>query len=220
MSGAYDAVHNLKMIKLQLDMVRQIKYRYEMNPQEQLRHAQEELLKLEQQKIAIERQMRGWIRIVEGLRMIIERPSPSGHLTGEVVRSLPDKILAVLENVSSPIGATQIRDQLIASRAVHVPSPKNLLINIHTTLKRLVQAEKVEEVPLEDGSKLYAYASPLRRAMNLVSLSSLLSADIEDPRKDGPFSSLLGPEVRDPKGDVSLSSSLGEDVGTAPKRKK
>src|SRR5712692_6849064 len=137
----------------------------------QLKDAEKELLKLEQQKIDIERQMRGWVQVIEGWRVLNEEVSFGDSATREEVvaetetPSLPSKILAVLCQTGAAIGATQIRDQLVADRAADA-SAKNLLINIHTTLKRLVKTGQVEEVPLVEGSKLYRYVSPMEQAIN------------------------------------------------------
>jgi len=137
-----------------------------------LKESEEQLLKLEQQKLNIEQQMRAWIKLVEGLRVLVEQkkyklddvPPSLDEVTVEAETvSMPSKIVAVLAQVGQPIGATQIRDQLIANRAVDA-SAKNLLINIHTTLKRLIP-DQVEEVLLEDGSKLYRFITPMERAI-------------------------------------------------------
>jgi len=136
----------------------------------QLEDAQKQLLRLEKQKMGIERKMRGLIQVVEGLRVLTEPTAlsdPPTSLEASVdpeTPSLPTKVLEVLANVAEPIGATQIRDQLILNRAVNA-STKNLLINIHTTLKRLIKARQVEEVLLSDESKMYIYVSPLQRAL-------------------------------------------------------
>src|SRR5580704_7888418 len=90
----------------------------------QLEDAQEQLLRLEQQKKDVERQMRGLSLVVEGLRLLSGRPSFGNAPTTDVpsvdpeTPSLPNKVLAVLADVGAPIGATQIRDHLITSRAV------------------------------------------------------------------------------------------------------
>lgn len=160
-----------------------------MDFKKQLKDAEQQLLRLEQQKKGIERQMRGWIQIIEGLRELSEQPSFGDPLTGEEVPtesdtpSLPNKILLVLAEVRTAIGATQIRDQLYADGAIDVSTSKNLLINIHTTLKRLIKTGQVEEVPLEDSTKLYAYISPMRRALKLPygatrSMANLMAAGI------------------------------------------
>ena len=143
-----------------------------MSYKTELQEAEKKLLELEKQKAAIEHQMRGWIQVIEGLRVLAEKPSFDEPPTREEVAaemetpSLPHKILLVLAEADSPIGATQIRDHLVASGMVDAAA-KNLLINIHTTLKRLVRTEQVDQVPLADGSKLYKYVSPLQRALKL-----------------------------------------------------
>ena|ERR1700687_4823671 len=134
-----------------------------MNFKTQLKKAETELLKLEEQKLAIERQMLGWIRVIEGLRVLGET-SIGGMIKTPTPQSLPDKVLAVLADVKDPIGATQIRNQLVVNQAVDA-SDENLMINIHTTLKRLIP-DRVEEVQLEDGSKLYRFVTPMQRAIN------------------------------------------------------
>ena len=143
-----------------------------MNLDKELNHAEAELLKLEQQKSDIERQMRGWIQVIEGLRVLNEPARlrlgrlETDDSTALELPSLPSKVLTILAHVSAPIGATQIRDHLVASRAADATA-KNLLINIHTTLKRLIKAGQVEEVPLADGTKLYQYVSPMKRAIRI-----------------------------------------------------
>jgi hypothetical protein len=145
----------------------------------QIEDAQEQLLRLEQQKKDVERQMRGWVQIIEGLRMLSERPAAP---TTEVVSidpetpSLPNKVLAILAKLGEPVGATKIRDQLIINRAVDA-STKNLLINIHTTLKRLIRVGQVEEVPVNDGSKLYRFVSPMERAIKAPYVSNTLATN-------------------------------------------
>jgi hypothetical protein len=140
-----------------------------MDFKKQLKDAEEELLNLEQQKMDIERQMYAWVQVVQGLRVLSEKHGVGGPPSREEVivemetPSLPSKILAILATVGVPIGATQIRDQLVANRAADASS-KNLLINIHTTLKRLIP-EQVEEVVLNDGSKLYQFLTPMQRAI-------------------------------------------------------
>ena len=65
--------------------------------------------------------MRGWVQIIEGLRMLSERPAAP---TTEVISidpetpSLPNKVVAILAKIREPVGATEIRDQLIINRAV------------------------------------------------------------------------------------------------------
>jgi hypothetical protein len=155
----------------------------------QLEDAQEQLLRLEQGKRDIERQMRGLSLVIEGLRLLGERPTFGTAPTTDVASvdpetpSLPNKVLAALADVGTPIGATQIRDRLITSRAVDA-SIKNLLINIHTTLKRLIKAGQVEEVPVNDGSKLYRFVTPMERAIKAPygasnSLANMMRAQLQ-----------------------------------------
>jgi hypothetical protein len=162
-----------------------------MNFKTQMEAAEAELLKLEQQKADIERQMQGWVKIIEGLRVLSERekyrmdpPPTSVASDSQEPASLPAKILAVLSTVSGPIGATQIRDQVIANRAASA-SDKNLLINIHTTLKRLIKYEQVEEVSLSDGSKLYRFVTPMERALRhpYGAPNSLANRILQAPRR-------------------------------------
>jgi hypothetical protein len=144
-----------------------------------LTDAHEQLLRLEQQKKDVERQMRGWVQIIEGLRMLSERPAAP---TTEVISidpetpSLPNKVVAILAKIGEPVGATEIRDQLIINRAVDA-STKNLLINIHTTLKRLIRVGQVEEVPVNDGSRLYRFVTPMERAIKAPYVSNSLATN-------------------------------------------
>lgn len=153
-----------------------------MGYDKQIEDAQQQLLRLEQQKKDVERQMRGWVQIIEGLRMLSERPSFGAAPTTEVASidpetpSLPNKIVAILAKIGEPVGATEIRDHLIINGAVDA-STKNLLINIHTTLKRLIRAGQVEEIPVNDGSKLYRFVTPMERAIKAPYVSNSLATN-------------------------------------------
>jgi hypothetical protein len=143
-----------------------------VNYKKEIEDAQKQLLRLEQQKKNVERQMRGWVQIIEGLRMLSERPSIGAAPSTEVISidpetpSLPNMVVAILAKLGDPVGATRIRDQLIIDRAVDA-SIKNLLINIHTTLKRLIRVGQVEEVPGNNGRKLYRFVTPMERAIKV-----------------------------------------------------
>lgn len=140
-----------------------------MDFQKELKNAESELLKLEQQRIEIERKMQGWIKLIEGYRTLNQKFNLGEPPTREEFQieletpSLPSKILAALFTCG-PIAATQIRDWLVAKGAVDASS-KNLLINIHTTLKRLIDQDQVEEMILPDESKAYKYVTPIERAI-------------------------------------------------------
>ncbi len=150
----------------------------------ELERAKEELLRLEKQKTDIERQMRGWIQVIEGLlvlnekeRFTLDPPPTREEVAAEIeTPSLPNMVLGVLCQSNGPIPAPQIRDELIASRAVDA-SAKNLLINIHTTLKRLIKTGQVEELPFSETTKLYRFISPMEQALKMspVKLTGKLS---------------------------------------------
>ena len=66
----------------------------------QLKNAETELLKLEQQKMDIERQMHGWIKVIEGLRVLNDReryrlddiPTREESVVDAEAPSLPSKV--------------------------------------------------------------------------------------------------------------------------------
>jgi hypothetical protein len=140
-----------------------------MNYRKELREAEEKLMELDQQKLAIEHQMRGWVQIIEGLRVLADKDASREHsaqleqAAETDTPSFANCVRNVLIQTSAPIGATQIRDQLVEAETVE--SSKNLLINVHTTVKRLIKSGEVEEVPLQDGSKLYRFVTPMERAI-------------------------------------------------------
>ncbi len=150
----------------------------DMSYKRQLQKAEQKLLVLDQQKKAIEQQMRGWIKIIEGLRALASNPKPR-KTQGEAVADkkapgLTDSVRWILIDANTAMGATQIRDALRA-RGNAESTNRNVLVNIHTTLKRLKKSGEVEEVPraacegghmLPDGTKLYRYVTPLARALN------------------------------------------------------
>ena len=167
-----------------------------MGYNKQIEDAHEQLLRLEQQKKDVERQMRGWAQIIEGLRMLSERPSIGAAPSTEVVSidpetpSLPNMVVAILAKLGDPVGATRIRDQLIIDRAVDA-SIKNLLINIHTTLKRLIRVGQVEEVPGNNGRKLYRFVTPMERAIKAPYVSNSLATNAraaDETMKEQPIS--------------------------------
>jgi len=141
-----------------------------MDIKRELQEAEANLLALEQQRAAIERQMHAWVKVIEGLRVLDERGSFDDVPTREDIAmerdtpSLPSKIIAVLSQMPYPISTTQIRDWLIMNRAVE-SGANNLMINVHTALRRLIKAGHVEELRMEDESKLYRYIGPMERAL-------------------------------------------------------
>jgi hypothetical protein len=140
-----------------------------MDYRKELREAEEKLMELDQQKHAIEHQMRGWVQVIEGLRVLADKDAAREHCSQSEsaaeteTPSFSNSVRNVVVQARTPIGATQIRDQLVAAGTVE--SSKNLLINIHTTLKRLIKSGEVEEAPLPDGSKLYRFVTPMERAI-------------------------------------------------------
>jgi hypothetical protein len=163
-----------------------------MDFQKELKVAEEKLIELDQQKRAIEHQMRGWVQIIEGLRVLADKDAMREYQAKVATASETDTptfancVRNVLIQASAPIGATQIRDQLVNARTVD--DSKNLLINVHTTLKRLIKSGEVVEVPLPDGSKLYRFVTPMERAIkapygapNSVA-NTILQQDKNDPK--------------------------------------
>lgn len=137
--------------------------------EQQLAEAKKKLLDLERQKLAIEQRMRGWVQIIEGYQTLLQdapfdevglTPPPTWEEIG-----LTDRVRELLRTAKAPTGATQIRDQL-QSEGVDASTAKNLLINIHTILRRLREGGEVEEVPLSDGTKLYRHVTLLQRVLD------------------------------------------------------
>jgi hypothetical protein len=135
-----------------------------MGYEKQINDAEQELLKLKQQRMDIDRQMRGWIQVIAGLRMLAGEDTTNALISESESASFPSKIVAALCQIGRPVRPTQIRDHMVMNRMVDA-SAKNLMINIHTTLRRLMATDQIEEKLLEDGDKLYRYVSPLERAL-------------------------------------------------------
>lgn len=176
-----------------IDRLRRSEHNTAMSLQKQLEEAKSKLLELEQQKLAIEQQMRGWIQIIEGLQTLTQDTlfdddnTPSREEVG-----LTERVRDFLRDANTPVGATQIRDQLQAE-GVDSSTARNLLVNIHTILRRLRQSGQVEEVPLPDGTKLYKHITLLQRMMKGgtvvestgVSLGRHLTTDARyDPKRE------------------------------------
>jgi hypothetical protein len=144
----------------------------------QLEEAKEKLLELEQQKLAIEQQMRGWIKIIEGFQTLMQEAllDDDNPPTREEV-GLTERVRDFLRAANATVGALQIRDQLLAE-GVDPSTSKNLLINIHTILRRLCRGGEVVEVPLPDGTKVYKYMTLLQR---------ILRGDITTENPEGVF---------------------------------
>ena len=136
-----------------------------MNYSQQIEYARQRILNLERQKLLIEHEMQAWLKIIDGLKTLTEKPvfDEDGPPTREEFR-LTERVRELLRSINSSIGATQIRDHFCA-QGVEGSETKNFLINIHTVLKRLAKAGEVREIPLPDGSKVYEHVTLLQRVL-------------------------------------------------------
>jgi hypothetical protein len=184
---------------LSLDTISLLMYnRVAMSFKISLDQAVEELLRLEQEKSDLERrtrsvlrQMRALTKIIEGLREYPPEVRVGDDKEAEVASAediaptLPAAILAVLSIADRPVSAPQIRDKLVVWRAAEL-ADRYLLVNIHTSIRRLIKAGRVAEVPSSEATKFYRYITPMEQALaTTVPLSSLVKLEIDDALPHG-----------------------------------
>lgn len=115
-----------------------------------LHSAQAELVKVEHRKATL-------LQLIESLKTLSEDPlyeliPPAGY----VAKGLTDEIRTILTLTMDFMEPTQIRDALVLRRFPH-PSTKNLLINVHTVLKR-IKSELEED--RRNGKTVYRLRQP------------------------------------------------------------
>lgn len=158
------------MSNFSLDRVRHFIYNLRMDYERQLAEALKQYQRLENQKIAVEKQMTGWREIIESLQFLAQQEDerskelpPVEPLPDLEPLGLTDAIRTVLREHRFPMGATDVRDALEA-RGIAGSSSKNLLINVHTVLKRLRKADEVHETT-KDGQTTYKWMRLIDRAL-------------------------------------------------------
>lgn len=137
-----------------------------MGNKEELERARNKLLELEAQKNAIEQQMRGYAQIIEALTFleVSEEIATTETPADLEVLGLTNAIRTILQrNPASAMSPVRIRDELLRSG---FSTSKNLLINVHTALRRLKKGDEIEEVEPRDGEKYYQWVSGLTRILN------------------------------------------------------
>ncbi len=133
----------------------------------ELADAQRKLFDLERQKGAIEQQIHGWAQIIEGLQVLAAEAQPDNipDLPPDLEPvGMTDAIRKAFQMYRVPLSPTDVRDALVGMGFTG-SSPKNLLINVHTILRRLKEANppELEEVKRGDGEKAYRWVSQLER---------------------------------------------------------
>lgn len=124
---------------------------------DQLR-AQQAALALQEQEI--DRQISGMAQTVSGLASLVPEPPPDFSLSsilgllGKAIVDvgLTDRIRTVLQAHPQGLSAIELRAALQAS-GFHLGDYANALSTIHTTLRRLVEGGKVDEVPTAEGKR-------------------------------------------------------------------
>jgi hypothetical protein len=142
---------------------------------DQLR-AQQAALALQEQEI--DRQISGMAHTVSGLASLVPEPPPDFSLSsvleliGKVIVDvgLTDRIRTVLQAHPQGLSAVELRGALQAS-GFYLGDYANALSTIYTTLRRLVEAGKVEEITTPDAKRFQwrtaANALALDAARNL-----------------------------------------------------
>lgn len=136
-----------------------------MSYQDELQAALNKLRELESVRSAVDKQIRGYTAIVESFQQLIaqecfeERSSP---LDLEPV-GFTDAVRMILKHHVVSMSPLEIRDSLVAG-GVTGSSEKNLLINVHTVVRRLVEAGEVQEAERK-GERVFQWVTGLRRAL-------------------------------------------------------
>jgi hypothetical protein len=137
-----------------------------MGYRDDLQNARKKLLELQKQRNAIDQQMRGYAQIIQSLEFLENQEQAESIIT-----ALPDletmgltnavrTVLQAHPNGSfTPVGLRQV---LVESG---VTDSKNLLVNIHTVLRRLKTTGEVSEIE-SAGEKGYQWVSGLTRLLN------------------------------------------------------
>jgi hypothetical protein len=146
-----------------------------------LEDAQKRLQVLTEQRDAIDREIQGLLRIIEGAQIISSPPEPTD------VPAIPEAadadpagftktIRLILARSSTPLVPTEIRDSL-EILGIEASSPKVLLIHVHNTLRRLFEKGEIEQVPREGkmAYRMLTAADVFARTMRQHPLIALLS---------------------------------------------
>jgi hypothetical protein len=138
-----------------------------MGYKEELQNARKKLLELEKQRNAIDQQMRGYAQIIQALEFLEnQEQGASGTALPDLEEmGLTDAIRAVFQaNPNVGFAPVALRNVLIESG---IADSKNLLVNVHTALRRLKSGGEIQEVELgTSAEKGYQWVSGLARLLN------------------------------------------------------
>ena len=137
-----------------------------------LKIAEGELGQLLNQREETEKRITALVDVIEGLRLLCGDSAQS--FQAEIKnQGLTDAVRRILEFSNSILSPTQIRSILVAAR-YDLSGQSNVMATLHSILRRLEEAGEVVADKGDDGTTVYLWLSPLRRA---------LLKDVEDRRK-------------------------------------
>ena len=114
---------------------------------ERQRQIAADIKRLSEEDDCIRREIIGLEQVLDGLEFMISDVPPDLEPLG-----FTDHIRKVLALTTVPLLPTQIRDSLLAV-GIAGSSPRNLLINVHTVLRRI--NDELEEVTTAEGKTAY-----------------------------------------------------------------
>jgi hypothetical protein len=128
---------------------------------------------LRRQRVEIDREMMGLVKTIEGLKVLAQKPPPPtisppppppiSESTG-----FTEKVRGILKsNENRKLSPTEIRDALVSSGGEE--DSKTVLIQVHNTLKRLIDQNEVFETQTNEG-KLYSWKSEFARLAGLMGI--------------------------------------------------
>ena len=140
-----------------------------------LLEAQERLKTLVSQRDALDREIDGLSRIIEGAQIGAQEPSNwdpdnPAWIPKKINETEPtgvtDGIRKVLARTSAALLPTEIRDAL-ETIGIEGSSSKNLLIHVHKALGRMFNKDEVAQIP-RDGKMAYRLMSLMERTMRQI----------------------------------------------------
>jgi hypothetical protein len=126
-----------------------------------LKQALRDLLAMASEKEQLETKIAKQKKRAAALYELVAAEGESAAITG-LVEGVTDACRTVFRAAEKPLLPAEVRDRV---QALGLPPQANLLASIHTTIKRMKEAEEIEEVsvPLQTGGMGTAYKWNHRR---------------------------------------------------------
>jgi hypothetical protein len=139
------------------------------NYKRDLKRAIGDLLLMNSERMQLETKIAKQKKRVAALYELVQTDEDGPALSG-LVEGISDACRVVMRAAEKPLFPAEVRDGV---QALGLPPQANLLASVHTTLKRMKEAEEMKEVskPLETGGKGIAYQWAGEKMVSLSALS-------------------------------------------------